>query len=221
MKHHPETPRTNLAATVMAIGAIALTGYVLSRPGGPAAQVVKGLHDRWEVHRQWSALTSVSRVIRDGEGPVLIELADYQCPYCRIEEDTLAAFLSSHPTVQYRYVQFPLSIHRYARAASAAAICGWRMNRGQEMHHYLFVSKDWQSATFDWSSLASRLGMTSDSSFQSCIATYSWTAELSTSATLAKRLGIGGTPAFLSRHGGISTGVIDSQALASFVGVGG
>ncbi len=60
------------------------------------------------------------------DAPVtIIELSDFQCPYCAKATDTMHKLVAKHAeNVKLIYVQFPLeSIHPWARPASIASLC--------------------------------------------------------------------------------------------------
>lgn len=174
---------------------------------------------RRAVQRQWSSLMSAGDVIRPGTGPELIEFADYECPYCRNQQDVIELFLRLHPTVQYRLVQFPLDSHPFAAAAAAAAICGWRHGNGPDMHRFLFAEDDWQSSSFPWVNLPERVGARNDPDYRACLNDGQWRPPLDAGVALGHSLGVGGTPTFASWHGGLMAGVATVGSLERFLGM--
>jgi protein-disulfide isomerase len=51
----------------------------------------------------------------------LVEFMDFECPPCRATWPRVKAFLSAHPKISYRPVNFPLFIHPFAFNAATAS----------------------------------------------------------------------------------------------------
>lgn len=80
------------------------------------------------------------------DAPVtIVEFSDYECPYCRRIEPTLAQIVERYPEqVRLVYRHFPIdSIHPRARAAAEAATCAHRQDRFWEYHEILFSNEDY------------------------------------------------------------------------------
>jgi len=68
--------------------------------------------------------------------------SDYQCPYCAGLESVLRQVLEKYPKdVKIVMVNFPLSMHSYARKAAIAAAAASKQGKFWEMHEKLFVSQ--------------------------------------------------------------------------------
>jgi protein-disulfide isomerase len=72
----------------------------------------------------------------------IIEISDFQCPYCRqwhqSTYERLRAELVATGRARLAYVNFPLPNHRNARPAAEAAMCAAAQHRFWEMHDRLF-----------------------------------------------------------------------------------
>jgi protein-disulfide isomerase len=143
---------------------------------------------------------------------VLIEFADFQCPYCGkfahdalrdIERDFVAT-----GKLQLVFRHLPLGIHPFARSAAAAAICASSEGRFWQMHDRLFENP----SRLDDKTIrsgAEAIGLDT-STFESCLVAESTRRQLEADAALAESLGVKGTPAFLvakTRPDGTAIGI--------------
>jgi len=191
------------AATVSVIVvSIAVTWAVVSArlhtPSVSTKGVAAGGHQ--------GAPTLPTEPIRLSQGPVkggidakvaLIEYSDFQCPFCaRFAQDTLPAldqkYLQSGK-VQFLFQHVPLGTHRFAKRAAEGSECANRQGRFWEMHDVLFA----QQKQLDEALLletAKRIGLNAE------IFAYCLDGEaaplVSEQATVARQLGISGTPTF-------------------------
>jgi uncharacterized membrane protein len=78
---------------------------------------------------------------RDGAVNVL-EMADFECPYCREMHPVLKQTLEGVDDVNLVRIVVPLPFHRQARDASRAYLCAERMGKGDEMADALFASEN-------------------------------------------------------------------------------
>ena len=80
---------------------------------------------------------------RDAE-VVLVEYADFQCPYCRRAHDALTALRAEHgERLALAYRHLPLShLHPDAQAAAEAAEAAGEAGKFWEMHDALFANQD-------------------------------------------------------------------------------
>jgi len=77
---------------------------------------------------------------------LLIEYADYQCPFCQqFHNATFAQIKANYiDTGKVRFVSrdFPLDFHENARRAATAAHCAGEQNKFWEMRHVMIVNAD-------------------------------------------------------------------------------
>jgi protein-disulfide isomerase len=72
----------------------------------------------------------------------IVEYSDYQCPYCRYAESTIAQVDEQHQGLRWVYKHFPLTqIHDYAEGAASAADCAHAQGKFWEMHDILMTGK--------------------------------------------------------------------------------
>lgn len=198
-----------------------LVGF-LFRPGGSGYETVAGWGRERRlqrtISREWDALVAgTSRVDSGGREVLLVEFADYQCPFCAQSASELEAFLVDHPHVGVLYRHFPLrSIHPAAEGAARAAICAEAQGTFRQMHRRLFESSQWHSQR-NWVAEASSAGVPNLSAFEACLNSPSTTARLAADEALAARLDVRGTPTFftLSRA---RTGAMSRDDVRAFLG---
>jgi protein-disulfide isomerase len=85
-----------------------------------------------------------------GAKAVVLEFADYQCPFCAQSTGLVDQVLEAYPKdVQYVYKQFPLpaTMHPNALPASKAAIAAGKQGKFWEMHDIMF--KNSRELSFD------------------------------------------------------------------------
>lgn len=136
---------------------------------------------------------------RLGSSPtVLIEFADYECPFCADhatgEFPQIKRELIDTGQLSYAYLHFPLTkAHPDAMSASIAAECAGDQGRYWEMHTNLFRDPEHLDAD-DLRIHAVDAGLDVDR-FSSCMAS-STKDRVMNDVAEAKRLGVKGTPTF-------------------------
>ena len=130
---------------------------------------------------------------------VLIEFSDYQCPFCsRFGADTYPQLDTEYiKTGKIRYVfrDLPLDFHKQAFKAAEAAHCAGEQGRFWEMHDHLFQNQK-ALAPEDLTKYAEALQL-NGSSFQQCLDSGRYAADIKKDITEANNVGITGTPTFL------------------------
>jgi protein-disulfide isomerase len=158
---------TALVATAAGVLLWRTTGTEQSRGGEPPPQVEHLDAD--------NLYTDVAEAATKGDpmaAVVLIEYADFQCPFCkRFAQETFAQidqrFVSSG-LVQYAFRNYPLEkIHPAAMEAARAAQCASRSGRFWEMREELFANQQ-DLASIGWLEVASRLGI-DERGFEQCL----------------------------------------------------
>jgi uncharacterized membrane protein len=70
----------------------------------------------------------------------VVEFADFECPFCRRLYPRLDAVMKDYPgRVHFVRLNFPLSIHPYARVAAHASVCASDQGNNEPMAHVLFT----------------------------------------------------------------------------------
>jgi protein-disulfide isomerase len=161
-----------------------------------------------------------ARIEGSASAPVwVIEVSDFQCPFCRQFHDESygelkRAYVDSGK-VRIAYVNFPLSMHRNAYAASEAAMCAAVQDKFWPMHDALFTTqKQWEGLAspqqmFD--SLAAAQGVEA-AAFRKCMSGHLTKPLIDADIDRATKQGVESTPTFLIG----STMVTGAQPLANF-----
>jgi protein-disulfide isomerase len=149
----------------------------------------------------------------------LVEVSDFQCPYCKQWHDQSYAELKrayvDSGKVRLAYVNFPLSMHRNAMPAAETAMCAAAQDKFWPLHDALFATQaQWETLPspqqlFD--SLATAAGVDM-SAFHKCVSGHLMKATIEADVDRASKAGVESTPTFLI--GG--TMVTGAQPLAVF-----
>lgn len=126
----------------------------------------------------------------------IVEFADFQCPYCKQTETTLSALLRKYPgQVNLAFRDFPLgAIHPHAEKAAEAARCAGKQGKFWEFHDALFANQ----AKLDepgLKAIAQTLAL-DENSFQSCLASGEYKAQILQDQEEGRKAGISATPGF-------------------------
>jgi protein-disulfide isomerase len=144
--------------------------------------------------------------IRGAEGaPIwLIEVSDFQCPYCKQWHDESFAAIDREfvqtGKVRLAYLNYPLtSIHRNARAASEAAMCASVQGKFWELHQSLFTAQEkWaalQNPVPAFDSLAVAAGV-QPAAWRSCMSSHATAPLIDADVDRSSRAGVRSTPTF-------------------------
>jgi protein-disulfide isomerase len=131
------------------------------------------------------------------DAPVtIIEFSDYQCPFCRRAEPTVAQVLARYEgKVRFVFRHFPLDrIHPLARGASEAAACAAEQGKFWEYHEQLFAD-DAQLERAGLDAAAERVGL-DVAAFAACLDEGKTKALVEADVTEGEAAGVTGTPAF-------------------------
>lgn len=125
----------------------------------------------------------------------IVEFSDYQCPYCKRAETTLAQLVLKYPDqVRLVYRDFPLDGHPEARPAALAAACANDQGKFWDYHRLLFGS----SPKLDKDTLR-KLAETAKldlKAFDACVADGRHAAKIQADVEAGHEAGVSGTPAF-------------------------
>ena len=126
----------------IALGVLALVGitglsWMVSRPKAVATRLDPSL----------PAIKSEGYVMGSPSAPVeVIEFADFECPACgqfaTVTEPDVRTRLVNTGQVRFRFMDFPLSMHKNTWDASLAAACANDQGKFWEMHDALFANQD-------------------------------------------------------------------------------
>ena len=149
----------------------------------------------------------------------VVEVSDFQCPYCRQFHDESYAELKrayvDSGKVRLAYVNFPLSMHHNSFAASETAMCAAAQDKFWQMHDALFVTqKQWEALPapqpmFDSLAAANGVELTA---FRKCVSGHLTKPMIEADIDRASKAGVESTPSFLI--GGMM--VTGAQPVANF-----
>jgi protein-disulfide isomerase len=143
----------------------------------------------------------------------LLEFTDYQCPYCRkFQAETWPALKRAYvDTGKLRFVllDLPLDFHAGAEPAAEAAHCAGAQGGFWPMHDAL-LQADASLAPAVIESLARRQGL-DVARFEACLGSHRYRDAIEHNASLARSLGMNGTPAFIL--GTVEGGELRGQSL--------
>jgi protein-disulfide isomerase len=134
----------------------------------------------------------------------LIEVSDFQCPFCKQWHDASFAAIDNEYVktgkVRMAYLNFPLSsIHPNARAAAEAAMCASVQDKFWPLHESLFATQArWESQpnplpTFD--SLAVAAGV-EPKGWRDCMSSHATARLIDADHDRSRTAGVGSTPTF-------------------------
>jgi protein-disulfide isomerase len=134
----------------------------------------------------------------------IVEISDFQCPYCRMWHDSSYDLLMreyvSTGKARFAYLNLPLPNHANAVPAAEAAMCAGLQQRFWEMHDALFDAQDqWAPLGDPWpvfSALATRAGIDA-AAMRSCADDDTVLPLVHADAARAVQAGVQSTPTFL------------------------
>lgn len=137
----------------------------------------------------------------------IVEYADFECPACGqfatvTEPDVRAQYVNSGK-VRWRFIDFPLPVHRNTWNASRAAACADEQGQFWQMHDALFQTQDqWNSEATSspdkfLKKLARQIGLDGDR-FDQCLDSKKTQAKVQAHWKLAMDAHIDGTPTFIA-----------------------
>jgi protein-disulfide isomerase len=137
-----------------------------------------------------------ARVRGNANAPVtIVEFSDYQCPYCRQAEPTIAAVVAKYgDKVRLAYRDFPLrAIHEHAEMAAEASRCAEEQGKFWEYHDQLFKNPNLDKEALVGYARSS--SMDADK-FEACLKSEKYKAEIDKDLEDGRKAGVTGTPSF-------------------------
>ena len=133
---------------------------------------------------------------------VLVELTDFQCPFCARHVKSVMPEISknyvSTGKLKYVVLDFPLPFHKNAEKAAEAAHCAESQGKYWEMHELLFANQK-ALDTEHLIGYATQLGLDTDA-FKNCLESGQLAKKVQASKTEGTSAGVTGTPTlFLGR----------------------
>jgi protein-disulfide isomerase len=145
---------------------------------------------------------------------VLIEFADYECPYCQKITDDLHKLQKEYgDKLSLVFKDFPLPMHHSAEKAAEAARCAGEQGKFWEMHDVLFYSKNLGLADLQQHARVLKLD---GERFDNCLNQGLETSAVKQDLQEGKNLGLTGTPSFFV-NGHFFSGAVDYKTLHQMV----
>jgi protein-disulfide isomerase len=133
----------------------------------------------------------------------VVEVSDFQCPYCRMWHDSSYASLVrdyvSTGKVRLAYLNYPLQMHVNALPAAEAAMCASAQSKFWPMHDALFTSQEkWEqlsNPTTFFDSLATSIGV-DHAQWSECVSKHLARALIDADRSRSQQRGVESTPSF-------------------------
>ncbi|MBA3346141.1 MAG: thioredoxin domain-containing protein [Gemmatimonadales bacterium] len=203
-------------AGVAVIG-VAVLGYLLARPSRVSIPA--------NVTVQASDTAGFRGYIKGPESaPIEItEFADYQCPFCQtfatLQMPTIEERLIRTGRLRWRYRDFPLQQHEFARLAAHSAACGHEQEKYWEQHDRIYEGQAEWSAARDagplFRSYAEGNGLDL-ARYDKCMESGKYAGRIQASVEEGVRLGVSSTPTLLVGDR-LYQGRFDSDAISRLV----
>ena len=150
------------------------------------------------------------------DAPVLmIEFADYQCPYCQKIHPQIKKLQDEFGgKVAVAFKDFPLPMHEHAEKAAEAARCAGEQGKFWEFHDMLF--EDGQKLETTQLKEHARSLKLDTTRFDTCLDSGAQAAAVQKDATEGKGLGLTGTPSFFL-NGHFFSGAVDYSTLHGMI----
>jgi protein-disulfide isomerase len=212
-KQSPANRAFYLLVAVIAIAGIGALAYAHSQSSSQFAVS--------QVDTTLPPVKSEGYVMGSPSAPLeVIEFGDFECPICgqfnTLTEPEIRARLVQPGIIRYRYIDFPLDIHRNTWNASRAAACADEQGKFWEMHDAIFQSQDrWNGeATSNpdkvFKQLAKQLGLDTDK-FDDCVDSKKYQAKIQSHLKLAEERRLDGTPTFIIGDKSVTKGLSYDQ----------
>lgn len=193
--------------TAVNITILATLGVLLFSPSGPATSWIRGWQDarnaRSLVKKLWPQLIAAPSALGSttNDPRHVIEFIDYQCPSCASIADQLKEN-AQRTGARIIIRHYPLPGHVHAPMAARAAICGEEDQAFDDFHHAL-LAVDWSQVgnQVDWRKIAERAGIKELDRFELCLSSDATRQRLAQDQGFAQRLGVRGTPTFVTLGG--------------------
>ena len=187
-----------LALAVVAVAGIGALSWMAKRP---AAREVSPFDSTLP------KVQSNGYVVGSAAAPVeVIEFGDFECPQCArfatLTEPDVRSRLVDKGIIRFRFIDFPLSMHRNTWQASRAAACADEQGKFWAMHDALFQAQDqWNGeATSNpnavFKQLAPQIGL-NQQQFDQCVDSKKMQAKVQAHEQLAIQQHINATPSFI------------------------
>jgi len=149
------------------------------------------------------------------DAPVmLVEYADYECPYCQQIQPTLDRLEAEFKgKLSFAYKDVPLPNHPHAQKAAEAAHCAGVQGKYWEYHDLLYKTKKLDVADLKENARALQLN---GSAFEKCLNSGEQSERVKAQLAEGQSLGLQGTPSFFI-NGRVFSGSLTYEQLSAVV----
>ncbi len=205
------------AFVILALVGLAVLVYLLKRPATVSIPV--------NVTIQPSDTAGFRGYVKgDPAAPLEItEFADYQCPFCQtfatLQMPAIDERLIKSGRLRWRYRDFPLQQHPFARVAAHSAACADEQGRYWDQHQRIYEGQA------EWSAARDAAGMFRDYAkaigldlgrYDGCMSSGRFAGRIQASQEEGTRLGVAATPTLMV-EGRLYQGRFDSDAIIHLV----
>ncbi len=153
----------------------------------------------------------------------ITEYADYQCPFCQtfatLQMPTIEERLIRTGKLRWRYRDFPLQQHQFARLAAHAAACADEQGKYWELHDRIYEGQAEWSAARDagdhFRDYARAVGL-DVARYDDCMGSGKYAGRIQASLEEGAKVGVASTPTLLVGNR-LYQGRIDSDAIRRLV----
>jgi protein-disulfide isomerase len=180
---------------VLALAALGFAGVLIHREFRGGSQVAQTARSSPQRVDEWPELLAAGVVVGNRNAPVkIVEIADFECPYCRrFEERYQIAKRRFGDDVALVFVHYPLSVHRFAMPAARASQCAWDQGKFAEIHALIFAKQD-SLGLKPWMSFAREAAVPDTALVARCILDTLPVKKIVAGQQMAGRLRVHGTP---------------------------
>ena len=202
---------------VVAVIGIGLLGYQLSKPATVSIPA--------NVTVQPSDTAGFRGYVKgsDSAAVEITEYADYQCPFCQtfatLQFPTIDERLIKTGRLRWRYRDFPLQQHPYARIAAHSAACADEQGKFWPQHERIYEGQSEWAASRDGADIFRRYAGETGldlGKYDACMSAGKYAGRIQASLEEGTRAGVSSTPTLLV-GGRLYQGRFDSDAITRLV----
>jgi len=158
-----------------------------------------------------------------GAAVEITEFADYQCPFCQtfatLQMPTIEDRLIDSGRLRWRYRDFPLQQHPFARLAAHSAACADEQGKYWAQHEQIYQNQSEWAAARDAGPLFRKYARTTGldlGRYDSCMKAGKYAGRIQASYNEGVQLGVSSTPTLLIGNR-LYRGRLDSDAIIKMV----
>jgi protein-disulfide isomerase len=202
---------------LLAVAGLGILAYLLTRPATVSIPA--------NVAVQPSDTSGFAGYVKGSPtAPVEItEYADYQCPFCQtfatLQMPTIEERLIRTGRLRWRYRDFPLQQHQFARTAAHSAACAHEQGKYWEQHDRIYQGQQEWAAARNAAPLfrkyAQAAGLDLDQ-YDACMESGKYAGRIQADYNSGIQLGVSSTPTLVA-NGRLYRGRFDSDAITKLV----